>query len=83
MESACVEYLFERGWPNGLACRGCGEGRAWRLKTKAFTYECVDCRPRREGRERGTKTRSRVQGRTAGVVFGSSRLLLMIDEGGF
>src|SRR5215472_3349039 len=43
MESACTEYLFERRWPDGFVCPGCGGGRAWLLKTKAFTYECADC----------------------------------------
>ena len=28
----------------GLSARVCGGGRAWLLKTKAFTYECADCR---------------------------------------
>jgi hypothetical protein len=43
-EGACAEYLFERRWPEGFVCPGCGGGRAWLLKTKAFTYECADCR---------------------------------------
>src|SRR5437868_13280710 len=42
-ESACAEYLFERRWPQGFVCPGCGGGRAWLLKTKAFTHECADC----------------------------------------
>ena len=42
-ESACAQYLFERCWPDGFVCPGCGEGRAWLLKSKAFTYECADC----------------------------------------
>src|SRR5439155_26814841 len=42
-ESACAEYLFERRWPQGFVCPGCCEGRAWLLKTKAFTYECAAC----------------------------------------
>ena len=42
-ESACAQYLFERRWPQGFVCPGCGGGRAWLLKTKAFTYECADC----------------------------------------
>src|SRR5438270_6148750 len=42
-EGACAEYLFERRWPEGFVCPCCGEGRAWLLKTKAFTYECADC----------------------------------------
>src|SRR5215813_4198108 len=43
-ESKCAEYLFERRWPDGFVCPGCGDGRAWFLKTKAFTYECAGCR---------------------------------------
>src|SRR5439155_23444680 len=42
-ESACAEYLFERRWPEGFGCPGCGDGRAWLLKTKAFTYDCAAC----------------------------------------
>jgi 2-polyprenyl-3-methyl-5-hydroxy-6-metoxy-1,4-benzoquinol methylase len=42
-EGACAEYLFERRWPEGFVCPGCGEGRAWLRQTKAFTYECVGC----------------------------------------
>ena len=26
-ESACAEYLFERRWPEGFVCPGCGDGR--------------------------------------------------------
>ena len=40
---ACAEYLFKRRWPEGFVCPGCGSGRAWLLKTKAFTYECTAC----------------------------------------
>src|SRR5271168_1054421 len=39
-ESACADYLFERRWAGGFVCPGCGDGRAWLLKTKEFTYEC-------------------------------------------
>src|ERR1700758_3803840 len=42
-ESACAEYLFARRWPEGFVCPGCGDGRAWLLKAKAFTYECAAC----------------------------------------
>jgi hypothetical protein len=28
-ESACAENLFKRRWPEGFACPGCGNGRAW------------------------------------------------------
>jgi hypothetical protein len=40
-ESECAEYLFEQRWPHGFVCPGCGDCRAWLLKTKAFTYECA------------------------------------------
>jgi hypothetical protein len=42
-ENACAEYLFERRWPDGFVCRGCGGSRAWRLQIKDFTYECASC----------------------------------------
>ena len=42
-ESACAQYLFERRWPEGFVCPGCGGGRAGLLKSKAFTYEYAKC----------------------------------------
>ena len=63
-ERACAEYLFERRWPQGFVCPGCGEGRAWRLKTKAFTYECAGC-----GRQTSV---------TAGTIMHASKLPLTI-----
>src|SRR6266571_428645 len=61
-ESACAEYLFERRWPEGFVCPGCGDGRAWLLKTKAFTYECAAC-----GRQTSV---------TAGTIMHASKLPL-------
>ena len=63
-ESACAEYLFERRWPEGFVCPGCSEGRAWLLKTKAFTYECAGC-----GRQTSV---------TAGTIMHASKLPLTI-----
>jgi hypothetical protein len=63
-EGACAEYLFERRWPEGFVCPGCGGGRAWLLKTKAFTYECADCR-------RQTSV-------TAGTIMHASKLPLTL-----
>jgi len=60
--SACAQYLFERRWPEGFVCPGCGEGRAWLLKTKAFTYECAGC-----GRQTSV---------TAGTIMHASKLPL-------
>jgi predicted RNA-binding Zn-ribbon protein involved in translation (DUF1610 family) len=42
-EAACAEYLAAARWPDGFVCPGCGSGKAWRLETKAWTYECADC----------------------------------------
>ncbi len=61
-ESACSEYLFARRWPEGFVCPGCGDGRAWLLKAKAFTYECAAC-----GRQTSV---------TAGTIMHASKLPL-------
>src|SRR5205814_434081 len=63
-EDACAEYLFERRWPQGFVCPGCDGGRAWLLKTKAFTYECADC-----GRQTSV---------TAGTIMHASKLPLTL-----
>src|SRR5438045_8882710 len=61
-ESACADYLFQRRWPGGFVCPGCGDGRAWLLKTKEFTYECAAC-----GRQTSV---------TAGTIMHASKLPL-------
>jgi predicted RNA-binding Zn-ribbon protein involved in translation (DUF1610 family) len=61
-EAACAQYLFERRWPQGFVCPACGGGRAWLLKTNAFTYECADC-----GRQTSV---------TAGTIMHASKLPL-------
>ena len=61
-ESACATYLFERRWPEGFICPSCGDGRAWLLRTKAFTYECAAC-----GRQTSV---------TAGTIMHASKLPL-------
>jgi len=43
-EAACAQYLAAARWPDGFVCPGCGGGKAWRLETKAWTYECASCR---------------------------------------
>jgi predicted RNA-binding Zn-ribbon protein involved in translation (DUF1610 family) len=42
-QAACARYLVAARWPNGFVCPGCGGGKAWRLETKAWTYECAGC----------------------------------------
>src|SRR5436309_4690845 len=63
-EGACAEYLFERRWPEGFICPGCGGGRAWLLKTKTFTYEGDEC-----GRETSV---------TAGSIIHTSKITLTV-----
>lgn len=43
-EAACGAYLAAIRWPDGFRCPACGYDRAWRLETKAWTYECRHCR---------------------------------------
>ena len=42
-EAACVQYLFAMRWPAGFVCPACGNGKAWQLQTKAWTWECASC----------------------------------------
>ncbi len=61
-EQICAEFLFERRWPEGFICPKCGSGRAVLLRSRAHTYECVDC-----GRQTSV---------TAGTVMHRTRLPL-------
>jgi predicted RNA-binding Zn-ribbon protein involved in translation (DUF1610 family) len=61
-EASCAAFLSERRWPEGFVCPGCGEQRAAALKSRAYTYECLDC-----GRQTSV---------TAGTVMHRSRLPL-------
>ncbi len=42
-EASCAAFLFEQRWPDGFVCPVCGNGRAAVLKSRAHTYECLDC----------------------------------------
>jgi len=55
---------LERRWRNGFVCPGCGERRAAALKSRAHTYECLDC-----GRQTSAP---------AGTVMHRSKLPLMV-----
>src|SRR5271166_667015 len=61
-EASCAAFLSERRWPEGFVCPGCGEQRAAALKSRAYTYECLDC---------GRQTSA-----TAGTVMHRSKLPL-------
>ena len=61
-EASCATFLFGRRWPDGFVCPACGNGRAASLKSRAHTYECLDC-----GRQTSI---------TAGTVMHRSKLSL-------
>ena len=63
-ETSCAAFLFERRWPEGFVCRACGDGRAALLRSRAHTYECLDC-----GRQTSI---------TAGTVMHRSKLPLTV-----
>ena len=42
-EERCGALLFERRWPDGFACPGCGNRRAVGLKSRPRLHECLDC----------------------------------------
>jgi len=56
------QYLVAARWPDGFVCPRCGGGKAWRLETKAWTYECASC-----GRQTSV---------TAGTIMHHSKLPL-------
>src|ERR1700745_2969985 len=61
-EAACAQYLIATRWPDGFVCPRCGGSKAWRLETKAWTYECAGC-----GRQTSV---------TAGTIMHHSKLPL-------
>jgi predicted RNA-binding Zn-ribbon protein involved in translation (DUF1610 family) len=61
-ETSCAAFLLKRRWSKGFVCPGCGEQRAAALKSRAYTYECLDC---------GRQTSA-----TAGTVMHRSKLPL-------
>ena len=61
-EAHCAAFLFERRWPDGFVCPGCGARRAAALRSRAYTFECLDC-----GRQTSI---------TAGTVMHRSKLPL-------
>src|SRR3974377_175274 len=61
-EAACAQSLAAARWPDGFVVPRCDGGKAWRLETKAWTYECADC-----GRQTSV---------TAGTIMHASKLPL-------
>ena len=42
-EASCAAFLSERRWSSGFVCPGCGAQPSAALKSRAYTYECLDC----------------------------------------
>jgi hypothetical protein len=63
-ESRCATYLFKQRWRDEFECPGCSGRRAAFLESRAFTYECRDCR--------------RQTSITAGTVMHRSKLPLTV-----
>jgi predicted RNA-binding Zn-ribbon protein involved in translation (DUF1610 family) len=42
-EPRCAACLFKQRWRDDFECPGCGGSRAAFLKSRAYTYECLDC----------------------------------------
>src|SRR5665213_304941 len=63
-EASCALFLFEKRWPNGFICPKCSQNHAGLLKSRAWTYECLDC-----GRQTSV---------TAGTVMHRSKLPLRV-----
>ncbi len=63
-ETSCAAFLFGRRWPQGFVCPACGQGRAALLRSRAHTYECLEC-----GRQTSI---------TAGTVMHRSKLPLTV-----
>ena len=62
MRPRALNILYAMRWPDGFVCPVCGGGKAWRLQTKAWTYECASC-----GRQTSV---------TAGTIMHHSKLPL-------
>jgi transposase-like protein len=63
-EAGCAAFLFERRWQGGFVYPRCGGERVAALKSRAHTYECLDC-----GRQTSI---------TAGSVMHRSKLPLTV-----
>jgi Transposase zinc-ribbon domain len=63
-EQSCADYLSSRRWPNGFVCPGCGGRRAYLIKSRGHSYECLNCR--------------RQTSLTAGTVMHRSKLPLQL-----
>jgi transposase-like protein len=42
-DEACARWLFERRWPDGFRCPGCGHAKGWELGRGTLLVECARC----------------------------------------
>src|SRR3954466_11679979 len=42
-DAACARWLFERRWPDGFRCPGCGHAEGWELGRGTLLVECARC----------------------------------------
>ena len=40
---ACARWLFEKRWPDGFRCPGCGHDKGWELGRGLLLVECGQC----------------------------------------
>ena len=43
-DAACARWLFEKRWPQGFRCPGCGHDKGWGLSRGLLLVECARCR---------------------------------------
>jgi transposase-like protein len=43
-DAACARWLFEKRWPDGFRCPGCGHDKGWELNRGTLLVECARCR---------------------------------------
>src|SRR5688572_22131848 len=42
-DAACARWLFEKRWPDGFRCPGCGHDKGWELGRGLLLVECGQC----------------------------------------
>src|SRR5947199_1681274 len=42
-DAACARWLFEKRWPDGFRCPGCGHAKGWEPGRGTLLVECARC----------------------------------------
>jgi transposase-like protein len=42
-DAACARWLFDKRWPDGFRCPGCGHAKGWELGRGTLLVECARC----------------------------------------